>query len=112
MGRWMVKCSVQGEGYVLVDADTEIEAMGKAYAEDVTLTKAYDFDATYAFPYEPEPEPTPRAWSVTGRQAGEHVHVQVRHGQPGSRALLGTLVMRAAEWETFRAAMAPLTGEA
>ncbi len=52
---------------------------------------------------------TERAWTVTPHEAGEHVHVQVRCGQPGSRPLLGTLVMSPQQWAQFNAAMKPLT---
>jgi hypothetical protein len=32
---------------------------------------------------------------------GAHLHVRVRGGAPGSRALLGTLIMSAEDWEAF-----------
>lgn len=34
---------------------------------------------------------------------GEHVHVTVRAGQPGMRALAGTLVLRQVEWAALLA---------
>ena len=49
MARWMVNVSVQGDGYVIVDAETEAEALAKADADDVVLTKTNDFEAHYAF---------------------------------------------------------------
>lgn len=48
-------------------------------------------------------------WGVEfGAIEGNHVRVVVRHGQPGSRALLGELAMTAEEAHEFRAVVEPL----
>lgn len=44
-------------------------------------------------------------WSVTFQEQGAHVLVQVRHGTPGSRALLGVLVMTPEEARDFGRAL-------
>ena len=40
-------------------------------------------------------------WAVYGDLRGGHVHVKVRHGTPGQRALLGDLCMDLDEWRAF-----------
>ena len=43
-------------------------------------------------------------WLFHGRVDGAHVHVDVRVGVEGQRALLGTLCMNEREWAVFRVA--------
>jgi hypothetical protein len=42
-------------------------------------------------------------WLFTSEQLGAHMLVHVRCGEPGSRALLGSLTMRPDEWQWMRA---------
>jgi hypothetical protein len=49
MARWMVNVSVVGEGYVIVDADSEAEAISKVVDVDVVLTKTHELEASFAF---------------------------------------------------------------
>lgn len=46
-----------------------------------------------------------KTWKITPHEAGTHVHVQVRYGEIGHRALLGTLVMDREAWREFRLLM-------
>lgn len=50
-------------------------------------------------------------WAFEWSQQGEHVHVTVRVGQPGSRALAGRITLRADEAEELRALVDPFAGE-
>lgn len=47
------------------------------------------------------------SFSFEPHVAGEHVHVTVRAGEEGQRALCGVLVLRADEWEALRALVEP-----
>lgn len=42
------------------------------------------------------------SFKFEARQAGEHVHVTVRAGVEGQRALCGTLTLRPEEWRELR----------
>ncbi len=44
-----------------------------------------------------------RPWLFTAEPLGTHVLVHVRHGEPGARALLGSLTMHEREWRWLRA---------
>lgn len=50
---------------------------------------------------------TTESITLTGDRDGAHVHIVVRAGVEGQRALCGNLTMRVHEWEVLRSVLAP-----